>query len=196
MRRMLAGDESAFERFAECYLPALYRFTLRRLRGDRELTREIVQATVCRAIDKLGTYRGEAALLTWLCACSRNEIAAHFRRQGSRGTEVQMDPETFSGPVGQEAGAPERALLRSESRALVHLALDSLPERYGHALELKYIRELPVREIARRLGVSAKAAESLLSRARPLFRERYHELIRQGAPREVRWIGGTMGFES
>lgn len=90
---MLTGEEAAFEEFSDGYIPALYRFAQRRL-GDRELTRDIVQETVCKAIAKLATFRGEAGLMTWLCACCRNEIAAHFRRASRResrtGTEVEM----------------------------------------------------------------------------------------------------------
>src|SRR5688572_10327488 len=80
VQRMLAGEVTAFEAFSDNYIPAVYRFAQRRLR-DPELTREIVQSTVCKAIAKLASWRGEAELMTWLCACCRNEIAAHFRRQ-------------------------------------------------------------------------------------------------------------------
>ncbi|MGB5294526.1 MAG: hypothetical protein WBP34_06215 [Thermoanaerobaculia bacterium] len=61
VQQMLAGDELAFDQFSESYAPALYRFALNRLSPDRELTREIVQATLCKAISKLDSFRGEAA---------------------------------------------------------------------------------------------------------------------------------------
>ncbi|MGB5343306.1 MAG: hypothetical protein WBO69_15360 [Thermoanaerobaculia bacterium] len=61
VQRMLAGDELAFDQFSESYVPALYRFALNRLSPDRELTREIVQATLCKAISKLDSFRGEEA---------------------------------------------------------------------------------------------------------------------------------------
>ncbi len=53
------------------------------------------------------------------------------------------------------------------------MTLDYLPDRYGDALEWKYIQELSVQEIAARLKVSPKAAESLLSRAREAFRDAF-----------------------
>jgi RNA polymerase sigma-70 factor, ECF subfamily len=172
VRRMLAGDGAAFEVFARDYLPPLFRFALRRLQGDRELTREIVQATVCKAIAKLDGFRGEALLGTWLCACCRNEIAAHFRH-GSR--EVPLDDTAESGrpalAVLQETGdGPEAGTLRRERAELVHRALDALPPHYGRILEWKYLEDLPVEEIARRLERHPKAAESLLTRAREAFR--------------------------
>ena len=53
----------------------------------------------------------------------------------------------------------------------MQLTLDHLPGRYGDVLEWKYMQELSVDEIADRLGVGYKAAESLLTRARAAFRD-------------------------
>ena len=162
--RLRAGDESAFETFAEHYIAGLYRFALRRLDNDRELTREIVQSTVCKVIEKLDTYRAEAPLFTWLCACCRNEIAAHFRRAGRRPREV-----TLVADVASEEPDPD-------STELVHAALDLLPPTYARAMEWRYLDGLDVPAVAQRLGLSYKAAESLLSRARTAFREAYEQL--------------------
>ena len=176
VRGMLAGDEGAFAEFSGHHIPALYRYASRRLAGDRELTRDIVQSTLCKAIAKLASFRGEAALTTWLCACCRNEIAAHFRRRQwtPREVDVQEVEETAAAELdGVRAAGPEGDLLRKEAAAAVHRALDALPPHYGTALEWKYIECLPVQEIASRLGLGLKAAESLLTRARGAFREEY-----------------------
>ena len=61
---------------------------------------------------------------------------------------------------------PERSLA-----ALVQRVLDHLPVHYGNVLEWKYLEDAPVADIAARLDVSAKAAESLLTRARAAFRD-------------------------
>ena len=178
VRRMVAGDEEAFREFADVYIPRLHRFAMNRLQHDRELAQEMVQATVVKAIDKLETFRGEAALMTWLCACCRTEIAMHFRREGRGGPSVEFDEAAGAtssswgpGPIG----APEAELLRSDASRRVHEALDQLPPHYGRALEWKYLDELSVVEIAARLEVGPKAAESLLTRARNAFRKMYQE---------------------
>ena len=184
--RMLGGDESAFAVFGDRYFAAVYRFALARLDGDRELTREIVQSVMTRTLSRLDTYRGEAALLTWLCACCRNEILMHFRRRSSAPAEVPLDP-GFGREPEPAAGAPpagprrpDAALERREAARLVHAALEALPARYARALEWKYLEHLPVREIAERLEVGPKAAESLLTRARQAFRTTWEELDAEG----------------
>jgi RNA polymerase sigma-70 factor, ECF subfamily len=176
--RMLAGDEEAFEAFGERYFKALYRFAFGRLRGDRDLTREIVQTAVAKALAKLDAYRGEASLLTWLCACCRNEILMHFRRQRSAPAGVELGDEELAAPIASadRQGDPEAALLSRERARRVHMALDALPDHYARALEWKYLDRLSVQEIAARLGMGAKAAESLLTRARQAFRTGYEDL--------------------
>ena len=82
VRRLLRGDEEAFAEFFDGYFPRLYRFALARLR-DEDDAEEVVQATLIRATRKLSTYRGEAALFTWLCTFCRHEISACFERRAS-----------------------------------------------------------------------------------------------------------------
>jgi RNA polymerase sigma-70 factor (ECF subfamily) len=185
VRLLVAGDAEAFDRFAERYLPGLFRFARRRLSDDAELARDVVQATACKAIEKLESFRGEGSLFTWLCACCKNEIAGHFRRLGRRPHEVPLDEGAEPGgvlvPFSRAEPGPEEALLELERADLVHAALDRLPAAYAHAVEWRYLEGATVPVIAGRLELSYKAAESLLSRARETFRAIYGELARGSA---------------
>ena len=177
---MLAGDESAFDLFSENFIPALYRFAFFRLNQDRELTCDIVQSTVCKAIDKLESFRGEAAFMTWLCACCRTEIAMHFRKQSRRPREVELSDESLATlPIDRYTTQtePEGDLLDKEKHVLVHMALDLVPARYRQVLAWKYLEDLPVKEIATRLAIGPKAAESLLTRARRAYRVKFDHLL-------------------
>jgi RNA polymerase sigma-70 factor (ECF subfamily) len=184
-RRLIAGDQSAFEQFFADYFPRVYRFARTRLDGSEDAAEEVVQTTLIKALAKIHTYRGEAALLSWLCTFCRHEISAWHERVG-RASEVVLDPAAPETRAVLDALAllsqddPERALDRLEVRRLVHATLDHLPPRYGDALEWKYLEGLSVDEIARRLDIGYKAAESLLTRARQAFRDGFGALA---APR-------------
>jgi RNA polymerase sigma-70 factor, ECF subfamily len=177
-RRVLAGDESASEAFFAEYFPRLYRFARIRLGGDDQSAEEIVQATLIRAVRKLHTYRGEAALFTWLCTIARREIGAWLERAG-RSPETALVEDDPRVRLALDAAAalvhtdPESEAGRRELSRRVQLTLDSLPERYGQVLEWKYIEGVSVDEIARRLGSGYKAAESQLTRARQAFRDAF-----------------------
>jgi len=179
---MMRGDEDAFDRFFAGHFPGLYRFALTRLDHDEDAAEEAAQAAICKAIGKLATYRGEAALFTWLCTFCRHEISAHYRR--NRGLERGALPpeDTPEARAALESVVamfedPGRVFDRAEIRRLVHVALDRLPPHYGSALEWKYIEGRSVREIADRLELSPKAAESLLTRARVAFRDAFGALM-------------------
>jgi RNA polymerase sigma-70 factor, ECF subfamily len=188
-RRVLTGDGSASETFFAEYFPRLYRFARIRLGGDQQGAEEVVQTTLIRAVRKLHTYRGEAALFTWLCALCRREIhdwlvqrgrsATLFLREDLPATRLALDAAARLASADPESEAGRRELSR-----LVQVTLDQLPKRYGQALEWKYVEELSVDEIAQRLGVGYKAAESLLTRARQAFREAF-ALLDAGWPVQI-----------
>jgi RNA polymerase sigma-70 factor (ECF subfamily) len=183
VRRMLAGEERAFDAFFEGHFPRLYRFVLPRLNGDTEAAREVVQAALTKAMRKLADYRGEAALFTWLCQICRREIVDRLRaekRHTDRVVLIDDRPELRAAIEAIEA-PEEYDLMKSYGRAevggLVRSVLDRLPPRYGDALEWKYVEGHSVEEIGMRLGIGHTAAQSLLARARVAFREALEQVF-------------------
>ena len=175
-RRMLGGDEAALNEFFAEFLPRLYRFALVRLSGNDDAAEEVVQATMAKAVLKLQTYRGEAALFTWLCTLCRHEISDRRERTGigQHVSLIEDEPDTRAALDALSAStsdSPESQLRRREISRLVQVTLDHLPGHYGDALEWRYLHGLTVQEIADRLGLGYKATESLLTRARQAFRE-------------------------
>ncbi len=176
-RRLLTGDERAFDAFFATYFPRLYRFALVRLDMDEDLADETAQAVLCTAISKLATYRGEASLFAWLCTFCRHEIGAQYkaRRRAQGDTPLtEDDPAVRAALESLSSSAnydPDVVLSRMEIARFVQTTLDHLPTLYGDALEYKYVHGLSVKEIGERLGKSAKAVESILTRAREAFRD-------------------------
>jgi RNA polymerase sigma-70 factor (ECF subfamily) len=174
---MLAGDEAAFRVFFETYFPRVYRFALPRLGNDAEACKEVVQSTLVKAMRALGSFRGEAALFSWLCQICRRQIADYLRAHKRHHQNVVLIDDTpglrealdaIAAPASDE---PLQGYGSAETRRLVQSVLDRLPSRYGDVLEWKYIEGRSVEEISALLGVGQAAAQSLLARARVAFRE-------------------------
>ncbi len=184
VKRLLAGEDRAFEEFFDAYFPRLYRFALARVDHDPDSAEEVVQATLTKVILKLHTFRGEAALFSWLCTFCRHQISAFYRQRQRAPRRVDLmedEPEILAAleSLTMTADAdPQEKLQRKELSRLVQVTLDHLPPRYGDALEWKYIHGLTVKEIAALLEVGPKAAESLLTRARSAFRDGFGTLGR------------------
>jgi RNA polymerase sigma-70 factor (ECF subfamily) len=198
-RRILAGDESASETFFAEYFSRLYRFARIRLGGDDQAAEEVVQATLIRAVRKLHTYRGEAALFTWLCTLCRREIGAWLQRTG-RTVEVSLVEDQPAVRMALDAASslastdPESEAGRRELSRLVQATLDHLPGQYGQVLEWKYIQGFSVDEIASRLGVGYKATESLLTRARRSFRDAFAVVAGTWPVEAARGAAGSEGL--
>jgi RNA polymerase sigma-70 factor (ECF subfamily) len=175
VRRMLAGKEEAFEQFFNAYFPGLFRFAMMRVRQEAA-AEEVVQRTLCRAITKLKTYRGEAALFTWLCTFCRHEISAFLKTESHFYLTdfIQETPETLAALESLLVSTeqrPDQIELRKEISQLVKVAMDALPFRYSNALRWKYMDGFSVKEIAERMNLGLKATESLLTRARHAFQD-------------------------
>jgi RNA polymerase sigma-70 factor (ECF subfamily) len=123
-----------------------------------------------------------------LCAICRFEITAHQRRSRRFATGHVSSLEGESSDVAETVASggddPERRLIRNELSRLVRQTVDELPPRYAQALAWKYTDGLAVNEIAHRMGLSAKAAESLLTRAREAFKARFRSGPRATEPAE------------
>jgi RNA polymerase sigma-70 factor (ECF subfamily) len=176
---MCAGEERAFSEFFDGYVHRLFRFAVRRV-GREDDAEDVVQATLILAVRKIQTWRGEAALFTWLCTLCRHEVAAFWERSGRQPVlrPLDDDPEVRGRleALAADLDSPARALERRETSERVQIILDMLPGRYGDVLEWKYIQGLSMAEIAARLSLTQKAVESLLTRAREAFREGFDAL--------------------
>jgi RNA polymerase sigma-70 factor (ECF subfamily) len=173
VRRMLRGEERAFDEFFDQHIDRVFRFAARRL-GDPAAAEDVAQVTLVQAIRKLHTWKGEAALFTWLCAICRREVMAWTARTGRTPQPVIEDEagmRLLFERLASTDESPDLTAERHELSALIQSVLDHLPHRYGDILEWKYLRDWPVSRVADRLGVSEKAAESMLTRAREAFRQ-------------------------
>lgn len=174
---MLAGDERAFNAFFAEYFPRVYRFVLPRVNKDGDLAKDVVQATLVKAIRNLSQFRGEAALFSWICQIARHQVSDHLRalrRHHQRVVPIDDDPDVMAALDSIAAPSSDEPAHRydaDETRRLVQSVLDRLPNRYGDVLEWKYVEGRSVEEIGQLLGVGQIAAQSMLARARTSFRE-------------------------
>jgi RNA polymerase sigma-70 factor (ECF subfamily) len=177
--RMRAGEQRAFDEFFNASASRLAAFVSRRSGLDPASVEDIVQNTLIKAVRNLASYRGEAALFTWVTEICRHELADARRKAVRRPAHDSLDePDAVAFPVPQlwvpehrEPAAEAEVHRRQEA---VIRALNDLPERYARALEAKYGDGLSVKEVAALFGLTTVAAQSLLARARDAFRDRWN----------------------
>lgn len=175
VERMRAGEQSAFDEFFAICASRLTAFAARRSGLDFSSLEDIVQNTLIKAMRNLESYRGDAALLTWVTEICRHELADLHRKTARRPVHESLDSmQAVSAAVLQlkipEPSEPPGELEMDLRRAAIVRVLDGLPKQYALALEAKYGDGLSVDDIAKLLDVTPIAAQSLLARARDAFR--------------------------
>ena len=176
-KAIIKGDEKVFNRFFTDYYPKLFRFIMSRVKHDQDLADDFAQQTMCNAIDKMHTYRGEAALFTWMCHISRSLIYAHYLKDKRRNKILTPIADTkeirniLDNIAMNENQQPENISVNNEISELITEVMDNLPNNYGDLLEWKYVEQLTVNEIAEKLKTSQVSVQSSLSRARKAFKD-------------------------
>ncbi len=179
---VVRGDRAALERFHALHFDPLYRFVSGRLGGRADDCEEVVQETFLAALESLHRFRGDSSLVTWLCGIARNQISRARRRHARlalAATLERVDPEIQKILSRLDsAELPDALLEREETREIVGATMASLPPAYQSVLLDKYVRALPVAEIARLSAQTPKAIESALTRARLAFKRIFQLIAR------------------
>ena len=159
-----AGEPAAVRSLIDSAGPVVYGFVLARVGGHQEVAEDLVQETFLEAVRSAPSFRGDAALSTWLCAIARHRIARHYRVERRREV-ADSGLVAVSGEHGDEA-VEDQALDTVDRRDEVMSALGRLPVLHRQVLVLKYLDGLSVEEVADELGRSRVQVQSLLQRAR------------------------------
>jgi len=153
------GEEEAFRVLFRRHTPRLYAFALRLMGGRASDAEDVVQETWMRAARRLGDFRWQAALTTWLLA-----IAANCARERWRSTGISTDE-----LEGQEPAAPAG---QPASRIDLDRAIALLTNRQRLILILHDIEGWTHAEIAAQLDIETGTSKSTLFHARRAVRAR------------------------
>jgi RNA polymerase sigma factor (sigma-70 family) len=112
-----------------------------------------------------------------LCGVVRHKLADAARRAGRHDRALALVADRVGEPAEQPR--PEHESRRNETRRVARLALTALSPRHRAVLLAVYADDLTVPRAAARLGLTTKAAESLLGRARRAMATQIRRLVRR-----------------
>ncbi len=165
---VLSGDEAAWRVLYERHFDALFAHVFARVGSDPDRTQETVQECWMTAVRRIRSFDpGRGSFGHWLRGIADRVLLGQRRRWARRRRLA-----------GASLGVPEAVSTNASWEAAERVAwvFAALPEDYVAVLRAKYEEQLPVAEIAKTWGRSAKAVESLLSRARDAFRKNWSAL--------------------
>ncbi|WP_424212807.1 RNA polymerase sigma factor SigM [Streptomyces sp. BI20] len=164
IRRHVAGDGRAFGELVRRHRDRLWAVALRTL-GDPEEAADAVQDALVSAYRAAHTYRGEAAVTTWLHRITVNACLDRARKAAARRADPVADPvalERLLEPHESAEAPAEREDLHRELLAALRL----LPPEQRAALVLVDMQGMPVAEAARVLDTPTGTVKSRCARGR------------------------------
>ncbi|HEV2641805.1 MAG TPA: RNA polymerase sigma factor [Candidatus Elarobacter sp.] len=163
MRRASTGDAQAQRTLYDAHVERVYRLAYR-LAGDDDLAADLTQETFIRAFDRLGEFRNESALGTWLHTIAVSVSLGALRKQKRRA--VRHAPLDEAVDVGREDRVADADL-----RTRLHEAINALPEGYRTVFVMYEVEGYTHQEIATALGVQVTTSKGQLFRAKARLRE-------------------------
>jgi RNA polymerase sigma-70 factor (ECF subfamily) len=176
-----SGDRQAFDELVRRTF--VDTFTLaRRLTGNEEDARDVVQDAYLRAWKGIGRFRGDAAFSTWLYRITANVSYTHLERR--RRHRHEPFDEMYETVDPHTEGRPEGALESTELTDRLGAAIAALPATLRTVVVLKDVYGLSHEAIAEELDITVSAAKVRLHRARKQLRDMVFD-EREGAAHAV-----------
>lgn len=164
VQRVLDGDPAAERELYDAHVDRVYRMAYR-MTGDPDQAIEYTQDTFVRVFDRLGEFRGEAALSTWITSIAMSVVYSGLRKvKRLRERETGLDDAL---PV-----AEARRRAEPDLKERLREAIDALPDGFRTVFLMHDVEGYTHEEIGTALGIQAGTSKAQLSRARARLREK------------------------
>jgi RNA polymerase sigma-70 factor (ECF subfamily) len=173
-RQAAAGDESAFERLYRAHSGRVFGLCLR-MSGSRHRAAELTQDVFVHIWQRLGSWRGESALSSWIYRLTVNLVLSNVRGEQRRQNREMTDADTEGGErTGEDRARAELGVVRPASvgEAIdLERAIAALPTGARTVFVLHDVEGYKHEEIAKMTGTAEGTCRAQLHRARKLLIE-------------------------
>jgi RNA polymerase sigma-70 factor (ECF subfamily) len=180
LERLQTGDERAVTELANRYGSKIYQLAFRYLR-NKEDAEEVTQDVLFKVYRKIGEFRGDAALSSWIyritfnAAMSRLRTAKFQRAQEEERQAANVDGDQPAAGARKEiadwSNMADERVLRSQLRKRVFRAILALPAIYRAPVMLRDIQGMTTEEASAMLRVKDQTLKSRLHRGRLILRK-------------------------
>ena len=180
LSRLQAGDEQALSDLADEFGTKIYQLAFRYLR-NKEDAEEVTQDVLFKVYRKVGEFRGDAALSSWIYRITFNAAMSRLRTAQHQRTQAEERREAANDSAAGDAARPsevadwsdlaDEQVLRSQLRQRVMRAILALPAIYRAPVMLRDIQGMSTEEASAMLRVKDQTLKSRLHRGRLILRK-------------------------
>jgi RNA polymerase sigma-70 factor (ECF subfamily) len=180
LKRLQQGEERALADLADAYGTKIYQLAFRYLRNHED-AEEVTQDVLYKVFRKVGEFRGDAALSSWIyritfnSAMSRLRSASYQRTQDEQRTAGSADSDEAAvaslNEIADWSQMADEHLLRSQLRQRLFRAVLALPVIYRAPVVLRDLQGMSTEEASAMLKVKDQTLKSRLHRGRLILRK-------------------------
>ena len=187
-------DATAAERLVSIFGDRAYRLAIG-ITGNPEDAEEAVQDAFWNVVRKIDTFRGDAALGSWIYRITLNAAYRRRRSRGRRRDEISLDEllpffhehSRHADPIVDWSAELNDPAVQTELRSVLTSALEELPDHYRAVIILRDIEGLSMTDVAECLNITVPTAKARVHRGRLFLRQRLAGFM-SGAPCGVEMI--------
>ena len=176
------GDRDAFNELISNYTDRIYRLAWK-LSGNEEDASDIFQETFLKAVDNIDSFRAESSFGTWLYTIAMNVMRTCFAKRKKMQLkpieEYMPDHSNGTNSKMLDWGDPHDLFENTQLREIIDSFLMEMPTENSTPFILRYLEEMPVKDIAGVMDLSVAAVKSRILRARLALREHLTEKFRE-----------------
>ncbi len=180
LSRLKARDETALDDLINAYGSKVFQLAFRYLH-NKEDAEEVTQDVLYKVYRKVGAFRGDAALSSWIyritfnSAMSRLRTAKYQRSQAEEAPVVSSEGDlmtpTARRDVADWSNMADEQVFRAQLRRRVFHAILALPAIYRAPVMLRDIQGMSTEEASAMLRVKDQTLKSRLHRGRLILRK-------------------------
>jgi RNA polymerase sigma-70 factor (ECF subfamily) len=170
VQRARQGDPDAFASLFHAHKGKVYSICLRMTNNTAE-AEDLTQEAFMQLFRKLSTFRGDAALSTWLYRIAVNTVLMHFRKKSPPHISLDEANNNDKHLVLREYGTKDHYLSGCVYRIALTRAIGELPDGYRRIFLLHEVGGYEHQEIADLLDCTIGNSKSQLHKAKRKMRE-------------------------
>lgn len=160
LQRAKRGDADAFALLYRDNVQIVFRYIYHRV-SDKQLAEDLTGDVFTKALEGIGTYedRGKP-LIAWLYRIAHARVVDHYRRQGRRPSESDVDAEPIAVRQDMDSG-----MMRRQAAKSLRSAIGLLTGDQQQVIILRFIEGRRIEEVATIMGKKPNAIKALQHRA-------------------------------
>jgi RNA polymerase sigma-70 factor (ECF subfamily) len=171
IREAIRGKSSAFGSLYDHYQPMIYRFVFVKV-GRREDAEDITHQVFLSAWQNIDGYKPMGhPFSSWLYQIARNQVIDHYRSKRIETSLEKIDPELFVMPATMHFDLTQKLELEK-----VRMAIAKLKPDYQDVIILRFIEDLPLKEVGISIGKTEGAVKLMQHRAMKELKELLGEI--------------------